>query len=146
MIAPQVVTQLDELLKQLAQEETRFQTRACEMLIDDRKMVSMHSQMLATLGERHNHVRLKEVHEAMFKVHRKIQRQHQQAIQQGIILRERVREGVYEDADLTARIERLQLLFIKIREEHEEMERERIKILSEHRAYASSLGLGATEG
>ena len=116
------------------------------MLIDDRKMVSAHSLLLETLGERHNHVRLKEVHEAMFKVHRKIQKEHQRAIQQGVILSERAREGVYQDSELSPRIERLRQLYMKIRNEHDKMERERLKILNEHRSYVSSLGLNATDG
>ncbi|MDH4158182.1 MAG: hypothetical protein OEW00_13000 [candidate division Zixibacteria bacterium] len=76
----------------------------------------------------------------MFKVHRKIEKEHELAVQRCHHIAAQLRAGLYSEVEISFEISRVRDLFASIRGEHAHIESERRKILAEHNALVKSLG------
>ena len=133
--------ELTHVLDDILAEERRFRARRQAMETNDQRLDEKHRLLVDKLGARGDHQRLRQVHEALFKVHRKIEKEHELAVQRCHHIAEQLRAGLYSDVEISCEISRVRDLFAIIREEHARIERERRKILAEHNAIVMSLGI-----
>ena len=131
--------EFSRLLDQIVSEEQDFHRRLSVMRLDQSSLEQQHDRLVAHFGEKHNHARLKELHEAMFKVHRKIHSEHERAIHQSLSLGSKVAADMLPEPLTRAELEQLELLLSQMRTDHELLERERKRILSEHEACVREL-------
>ncbi|MEW6051590.1 MAG: hypothetical protein AB1644_11105 [Candidatus Zixiibacteriota bacterium] len=139
MTEESIKRQFSRLLDQIVSEEQSFHRRLSAMRLDQSSLEQQHERLVAYYGEKHNHVRLKELHEAMFKVHRKIRSEHERAIHLSMSLGSKVLADMLPEPLIRAELEQLELLLSQMRSDHELLERERKQILTEHEACVRQL-------
>ncbi|HKK20818.1 MAG TPA: hypothetical protein VJ983_05035 [candidate division Zixibacteria bacterium] len=134
--------QIAELLRLLKNEEEEFLARSRQMQIDDSHLLQAHQITLTRTGQVQSHERMRHAHEAMFKVHRKIKNEHDEAIRRSIAVLRQVEQGKYTSDECGLVLDRLEQQLQTIRREHQLMERERKQILREHEAWVAQLDRG----
>ena len=134
-----VAEELTHVLDEILAEERRFRVRRQAMETNDQHLEEKHRLLVDKLGAQGDHQRLRRVHEAMFKVHRKIEREHELAAQRCHHIAEQLRAGLYSEVEISFEISRVRDLFADIKGEHNRIESERRKILAEHNAIVMSL-------
>ena len=134
-----LTAQFDLLIQQIESEERRSYA-ATHPIAPVQDIDQIHHQMLATTNALATHARMCEMHSAMFKVHRKIHQRHQLALHHCRLLQLKVRAGAYETVEVTEVIREIHNLLARIKWENELIERDRLKIKSEHDAFMASLG------
>ena len=124
--------ELRHLVQQIVAEEDTFLSLSQQMRGDDMALEERHRRVIERLGREGSHCRLRSAHEAMFKVHRKVAREHQNLIQHCLTVSRRFRLSLYTEPELIAELARLRLVFQRIKNDHQHIEEERQNILAEH--------------
>ena len=137
--AVSVAEELTHILEDILAEERQFRIRRQTMQANGQRLEEKHRFLVDKLGAQGDHQRLRRVHEAMFKVHRKIEREHELAVQRCHHIAKQLRAGLYSDVEISFEISRVRDLFADIKGEHNRIESERRKILAEHNAIVMSL-------
>ena len=128
---------LRRLVQQIVAAEDSFTARSQQMRGDDLMLEERHRRVVERLGREGEHCQLREAHEAMFKVHRKIAREHQNLVQHCLTVSRRFRLSQYTEPELIAELARLRLIYQRIEDDHDRIEEERQRILAEHERVAS---------
>ncbi len=142
MSAEEYSHEISELLRLLMEEERNFHARSRQMRIDDAHLVRSHELTFSRVGRAESHERMRLAHEAMFKVHRKLKKEHDEAIRRSLAVVRQAEQGKYSTEELAGALEQLQHQLQRIREEHSLMEKERKQILLEHEEWIRKLGEG----
>jgi hypothetical protein len=137
-------TQFDLLVQQIELEERRSYA-ATHPIAPNKSIDQIHHQMLATMNVLATHDQMRSMHIAMFKVHRKIHQRHQLALHHCRLLQVKVRAGAYDSVETIEVIREIHTLLARIRWENEMIERDRLKIKSEHDAFMATLGQNPTD-
>lgn len=132
--------QFSRLIDQIVAEENGFLLRLSSMRIDQGALEEVHERLVGKYGERPDHVRFRALHEAMFKVHRKIRSEHDRAIQRSISLGSKVANGLLPETQVMQELKGLELLLKRMKADHSLLERERKRILAEHEASLRAMG------
>jgi hypothetical protein len=132
MMAESLHERLGALITQIMHEERDFQERARQMRIDQQSLDEVHEEGKPCHVKMPNHQRLRMAHEAMFKVHRKIASNHTGVMVYCRRIAEKLRGGRFSEREIASQLDHLQAVFTDMRSEHQNMERERRKILREH--------------
>lgn len=136
--------QFDLLVLQIESEERRS-FAATHSVAPAIELDRMHRQMTSSANALATHMQMREMHSAFFKVHRKIHQRHQLALHHCRLLQVKVREGAYEGNEFTDLFWEIQTLLVRIKLENESIERDRIRIKSEHDAFMASLSLSSMD-
>jgi hypothetical protein len=128
---------LRQLVQQIVAAEESFTSRSQQMRGDDLELEERHRKVVERLGREGAHCQLRAAHEAMFKVHRKIAQEHQNLIQHCLTVSRRFRMSMYTEPELIAELARLRLVYQRIQNDHDHIEEERKRILTEHEKVAS---------
>lgn len=110
--------ELFQLLHDILQEEKVFKSNIAKMQLDDQQMEKEHQKIVKVNGNESEHMRLRMVHEAMFKVHSKIAKEHELISQKCFTIIGQVEKGLYNNAEIALVIERLKHRFENIKKEH----------------------------
>jgi hypothetical protein len=140
MMAESLHEKLGELVTRILHEERDFHERARQMRIDQQTLNRLHAEFKPCHERVPNHDRLRQAHEAMFKVHRKIASDHNGILVYCRRISEKLQRGGFCEREIAAELENLESIFSSMQLEHENMERERRKILEEHEALVETLG------
>lgn len=130
---------LRAILKDILEEEEKFQRRSERMLPTEDQIYEEHLKYAPYITESHSHNRIRVVHEAIFKVHRKIAREHKQIIDKCRMLLTRLNRDELTDQELAYAFEMFEDKLTKLRGEHQLIDLERQKILHEHNMFIKSL-------
>ncbi len=142
MTAKDYSKQIVQLLRMLKREEDDFLARSEQMKLDDAHLLQAHQITLSRTGQIQSHERMRLAHEAMFKVHRKIKNEHDEAIRRTVAVLRQVEQGKYSPEECEFVLDRLEQQLQTIRHEHQLMERERKQILREHETWVAQLNRG----
>lgn len=130
--------QFDALVAQIEAEEAQSAS-ALHPPLPEEDLEHEHRIMLASANALASHQQMKQMHAAMFKVHRKVHQRHQLAMHHCRLLQARVRTGGYSVQELREIVREVQRLLVRIRHENEQMVRDRTRIRTEHDAFMASL-------
>lgn len=130
--------QFDALVTQIEAEEAQSAS-ALHPPLPEEDIEHQHRIMLASANALASHQQMRQMHAALFKVHRKIHQRHQLAMHHCRLLQARVRGGGYDDQELLEIVREVQGLLVRIRHENEQMVRDRMRIKTEHAAFMASL-------
>ncbi|NOY88375.1 MAG: hypothetical protein GXO93_03155 [FCB group bacterium] len=133
--------ELFQLLDDILQEEQVFKSNAAKMQLDDQQMEKQHHEISKAIGDKGEHLRLKMVHEAMFKVHHKIAKEHELISQKCLAIIDHLDKGLYNNAEIALVIEKLKYYFERMKKEHRLITEERKKIIEEHQSLIQSFNL-----
>lgn len=131
--------QVSRLIDRIVAEENSFLQRLSAMRIDQNSLEDVHEQLVGTYGNRPDHSRLRELHEAMFKVHRKIRSEHDRALHRILSLGSKVAQDLIPEAEVREEVVGLERLLKRISADHALLETERKRILAEHEASMRNL-------
>ena len=123
---------LGALITEIMHEERDFHERARQMRIDQQTLDEVHEKHKPCHQHEPNHQRLSMAHEAMFKVHRKIASSHNGVMVYCRRIAEKLQSGHFSEREIATELDHLHAVFTDMRSEHQNMERERRKILQEH--------------
>lgn len=139
MLPGSVKERLSRLIAEINAEESSFHVSLAEMQLDEHSLDARHNRAVERLGCIGEHERLRDVHEALFKVHRKIKRDHERAVQVCRFVSVKLEKGLYTDRELALEYARLQNMLATIRREHLRLKSERQRIVIEHRDFCARL-------
>ncbi len=125
-----LIQQLEDLITMIEAEERRCEERL--VLAHGQDLETLHAQTLATQEVHVDHARMRGLHEALFKVHRKIRQRHRAAIEQCRVLSARLLNGSYHEHEVAEAVEQLKAFYHRLVVDNERIEQERKQILSEH--------------
>jgi hypothetical protein len=131
--------ELLRLIAELEAEERRFQERAEGMQHDQQRLDEEHNQFDHYHRHCEDNYAMRATHQAMFKVHRKMARQHARFLQGCRQVVSRLNSGFYADREITREIQRIRELLEKTRSEHARIEDDRKQIVREHESFVRSL-------
>lgn len=133
-----LISRFDSLVTEIEAEERKSaEVIAPQPPVPD--IEKIHQSMLASANALATHTQMRQLHSAMFKVHRKIHQRHQLALHHCRLLQSRIRGGGYSGQELVEIVREIQHLLVRIRRENELMIRDRAKIKAEHEAFIASL-------
>lgn len=139
MSVDNITERLRRLIAEINAEESQFAESLSAMQLDEHSLDARHNRAVKKLGCIGEHERLRHVHEALFKVHRKIKRDHERAMQVCQFVAVKLEKGLYTDRELSLEYARLQHMLEMVRREHARLIVERQRIVEEHKAFCSRL-------
>jgi len=138
-MSKQLHQRLAELIRDILEEEQDFQVRSRQMRIDQETMENMHTSVKHRHVHESRHADLCAIHEAMFKVHRKIRLNHNGFLAYCRRLTAKLDSGEVNDLEVETELAYLADVLRTMKREHETLENERKRILEEHEAFVKSL-------
>ena len=134
-----ILQELQTVISDIVHEERDFQAHLKQMRLDQQMMDSAHTETTNNLEQSANACPHLAAHLAMFKVHRKMARDHTQTLVYCKHLEEKYKHGQASEQEMIEELRRLQSLLRRIQDEHRRLETERRKILSEHAEFVRTL-------
>jgi hypothetical protein len=129
------------LLDELAREEQLFHSSIADIESNGHGLEEKHYLLVDQYGGEEGHRQLKQTHEAMFTAHRKINIEHEMALQRCDHVGKQVRAGLYSEAEMAMELARAGDFLRHIKREHACVFHERQKILADHEAFVKALGI-----
>lgn len=84
--------------------------------------------------------RIRRAHDALFEIHRRFVGEHELVIQRCFTISRQARAGLLSEDEMAMEIERLQRDLNRIKQEHEQVERECREFMDAHRDFLDGLG------
>lgn len=131
--------ELQTVIGDIVHEERDFQTRLKQMHLDQQMMDHTHSKTITDLKQSARVCPHLAAHEAMFKVHRKMARDHTQTLVYCRRLEEKYKRGQASELEMTEGLRNLQSILRQMQNEHRRLETERRSVLSDHAEFVRSL-------
>ena len=139
MVADSLNDQLLAAAEELIREEEDFHTRIRQMHLDQDSLNRDHDKLKASHKLTHDHARVRSAHEAMFKVHRKISREHVGITTYCQRIIDRLDRRDLETLNVPKELAYLRTVISRMKVERGLMESERKKILLEHQQFVNSI-------
>ena len=131
--------ELQTVIGDIVHEERDFEARLKQMRLDQQMMDSAHTRTKTDLQRSAEVCPHLAAHEAMFKVHRKMARDHIQTLVYCRSLEEKYKRGQFSELEMSEGLRNLQSILRQMQNEHRRLEMERRNILSEHAEFVRSL-------
>lgn len=130
---------LIKVISDIIAEGERFYNKTQSMLPDTEQLYREHNLVVKKLKSDNEHCRVRVVHEAMFKIHRKITSEHNQVMRKCNHILNRLATEEFNDLEIENALENYKLHYDRIVRENKLIELEQLKILREHKEFMSSL-------
>ena len=134
-----ILQELHIVIGDIVHEERDFQARLKQMRLDQQMMDSAHTKTSTDLEQSATECPHLAAHLAMFKVHRKMARDHTQTLVYCKRLEEKYKRSQASEQEMMEELRHLQSLLHRIQDEHQRLETERRKILSDHAEFVRTL-------
>ena len=132
---------LRDIIEAILDEQKRFEEKSHRLLPTEDQLYQEHCRIVGKITHEHEHNRMRVVHEAIFKVHRKISREHNQLIQKCRFLLRELNDNNLSEREIMVGLDLFENKLERIKKEHQLIEAERHKILYEHSVFINSFGI-----
>lgn len=136
--------ELRRLLEAILADETAFREQRGVMNHDEAEMEQLHERMRLLPSADTRHAQLRDVHDAMFKVHRKLLREVHRTTDYCRQLLVRLNQGHLSDPELKRELAGALVARESLHQKLDRVEQERKQIVAEHRACFGAPANGAT--